>query len=156
MTGVQTCALPISADLLHHNGADPHIRGDSGVTPLQSAAYYGSLEVVRKLIGYGANINAKNNGKMTPLHWASYGRNFKDGSVLRLLLEHGADINVQSADGWTPLYVASKEGALEAVRLLLEHGADVEAKDKDGKTALQVAAEVYDEVRKLLRQHGAK
>ena len=146
-----------TADLLHHNGADPHIRGGSGVTPLHSAAYYGSLEVVRKLIGYGANINAKNIKKMDPLHWTSYGHYFKDGSVLRLLLEHGADINAQDKDGWTPLYIASKEGALEVVRLLLEHGADVEAKDKDGKTLLQVAAgKRRDEIRKLLLQHGAK
>jgi len=43
------------------------------------------------------------------------------------------------------------------VRLLLERGADVEAKDNDGKTALQYAAEGgYDEIMKLLREHGAK
>ena len=133
-----------TADLLRHNGADPHmrhIRGYSRNTLLHYAANYGSLEVVQKLIEYGADINAKGNCEMTPLHWTSYGRNFKDGSALRLLLEHGADINVQDRDGWTPLYFASKNGALEVVRLLLEYGADAEVKDNYGNTALQVATE---------------
>ena len=45
----------------------------------------------------------------------------------------------------------------EVVCVLLEHGADVEAKRNDGKTALQLAAdEGYDEIVKLLREHGAK
>ena len=145
-----------TADLLRHNGADPHIRGYSRRTPLQSAAYYGSLEVVRRLIEYGADINAKDKDKMAPLHWTSYGRYFKDGSVLRLLLEHGADINMQDGDGWTPLYFASRNGALEVVRLLLEYGADVEAKGKGGMTALQVAVGKHDKVSKLLREYGAK
>ena len=56
--------------------------------------------------------------------------NFHDGSVLRLLLEHSADINARTENGRTPLY---------------------------GKTALQDATERgYDEVVKLLREHGAK
>jgi ankyrin repeat protein len=57
----------------------------------------------------------------------------------------------------TSLHKASENGALEVVCLLLEHDADVETKKKDGKTALQDAAgEEFDEVVKLLREHGAK
>ena len=147
-----------TADLLRHNGTDVlHIRGRAQMTLLQSAAYFGRLEVVRKLIEYGADVNAKDESEMAALHWTSYGRYFKEGSVLRLLLEHGADINAQDVNGWTPLYVALNMGALEVVRLLLEHGADVDAKDKPDLTALRlVAMGRYGEVEKLLRQHGAK
>ncbi len=117
-----------TADLLRLNGADLHVRGRFGMTPLHSAANYGNLEVVRK-----------------------------DGSVLRLLLGHVADVNVRMKNGQTPLHRGSDSGALEAVRLLLEHGADVEVKDNDGKTALQVASDAgHDEVVKLLREPGAK
>jgi hypothetical protein len=147
-----------TADLLHHNGAHPDVRGQSGRNPLHAAAFSGNLEVVRILIEYDpADINARDESGSTPLLWASGGHNFKDGSVLRLLLEHGADINVQNRLGWTPLHLASINGALEVVRLLLEHGADVEVKGNDGKTALQEAAgRGYDKVVELLREHRAK
>jgi hypothetical protein len=144
-----------TADLLRQNGADLDIRGRDRRNPLHAAVDSGNLEVVRKLIEYNpAYINAREVDGWTPLHWASEGRRFKDGSVLQLLLEHGAGIDVQGFDGWTPLHWASCYGPLGAVRLLLEHGADVEVKSKQGKTALQLAAQGgRDSIVKLLREH---
>jgi hypothetical protein len=141
-----------TADLLHHNGADLHVRSYSGMNPLHSAASSGNLKVVRILIEYDpAYINARDKGGSTPLLWAS------GASVVRLLLEHGADLNVQDKVGRTPLQSASMRGMLEVVRLLLEHGADVEVKNSFGKTALQEAAgNGHSEVVELLREHGAK
>ena len=125
---------------------------------MHAAAFSGNFEVVRILIEYDpAAINARDGTGWTPLHWATEGHNFQDGSVLRLLLEHGADINAQSRNGHTPLHMASTNGVLEAVRLLLEHGADVEVKNKSGKTALQLAANSgREKVVELLREHGDK
>jgi len=156
-----------TADLLHHNGADPYVQGYAKATPLHSAAYFEKFEVVQKLIEYDADINARDKNGWTPLYWPSDGRYVKDGSVLRLLLERGADVNARADnDGSTPLYEASRYGALEVVRLLLEHGADVEAVDLDGKTAMQVAGKTTygdvkdqgrcDEITRLLAEHGAK
>jgi len=146
-----------TANLLRHNGADLHVRGGFGMTPLHAAAFSGNLEVVRILIEYNpADVNARDGNESTPLLWVSGGHYFKDGSVLRFLLAHGADINVQNQFGETPLHFASFNGALEVVRLLLEHGADVQAKNNDGKTALQEAAEGHDEVVELLREYGAE
>jgi hypothetical protein len=147
-----------TADLLRYNGADLDARGYFGRNPLHAAAESGNFETVQILIEYNpAYINARTDGWWTPLHWASRGFNFKDGSIVRLLLEHGADINMQDEDGWTPLYVASKNGVLEVLRLLLEHGADVEVRNNDGETPLQEAANGgHNEVVELLREHGAK
>ena len=147
-----------TADLLRYNGANPDVRGRYGTrTPLHSAANRENLEVVQKLIEYDADIHAEDETGWTPLHWASRGSYFKDGSVLRLLLEHGANVNTRRKDGRTPLHVASYYGPVEVVRLLLELGADVEAKGNKGKTALQVASERRrDEIVKLLQEHGAK
>jgi Ankyrin repeats (3 copies)/Ankyrin repeats (many copies)/Ankyrin repeat len=154
-----------TADLLYHNGADPHVQGILKTTPLHSAADFENFEVVQKLIEYDADIEARDNDGWTPLYWASEGRHFKDGSVLRLLLERGADVNARADDGSTSLHEASKHGALGVVRLLLEHGADVEAVDVDGETALHVVGTKryrtvdqgrLDEVTKLLIEHGAK
>jgi hypothetical protein len=145
-----------TANLLHHNDADPDVRGVYGRIPLHGAAFSGNLEVVRILIEYNpADINARDEFGWMPFHVASRGHNFKDGSVLRLLLKHGADINVQDRVGWTPLHLASSNGALKVVRLLLDHDADVEAKGYHGKTVLQFAVDRgRDDIVKLLREHG--
>jgi ankyrin repeat protein len=155
-----------TADLLRHNGANPHVQGHQGTIPLHSAAYYENFKVVRKLIEYDADIDAGDNTGWTPLSWASRGHFFKDGSVHRLLLERGADVNSRADDdGCTPLHRASQHGALEIVRLLLEHGADAEAVNRDGKTALQVVGTLShrradqgrcEETRRLLVEHRAK
>jgi hypothetical protein len=147
-----------TADLLRHNGAYLHVRGQFESSPLHSAAHSGKFEVVRILIEYDpADIHARDEDGLTPLFWLSEGRHFKHGSTLRLLLEHGADINVQNQTGLTPLRWAMRYGELEFVRLLLEHGADVEVKDNAGMTALQEAADRgHDKVVELLREHGAK
>jgi ankyrin repeat protein len=157
-----------TADLLRHNGADPHVRG-LGNTPLHSAVNcvynFGYIETVQKLIEYDADINAENMHGSTPLHWASRGQRFKDGSILRLLLKHGGDVNARDQKGLTSLHEASENGALEVVRLLLEHGADVEAISVDGGTALQVVGRSayrdvdqgrLDEITRLLVERGAK
>jgi ankyrin repeat protein len=159
-----------TAELLRCNGAgcaDSHLQGNRNWTPLHSAANYGDLEVVQKLIEYDANISAEDLDGNTPLHFTSDGRDAKDHSallpsVLRLLLEHGADVNARAKNGSTPLHIASKFGSPEVVRVLLEHGADVKAEDNDGRTALQVAQrDEYadgnrDGVVKLLLEHEAK
>jgi len=147
-----------TADLLHHSGANLHVRGYLGVrTPMHSEELYGNLKLVQKLIEYKADIHAEDEDGWTPLYLATLGHDLKDGSVLRLLLEHGADVNVRTKDdGWTPLHQVSYAGVPEVVRLLLDHGADVEAKNNDGKTALQCASgRRRDEIVTLLRQHGA-
>jgi hypothetical protein len=147
-----------TADLLHHNGADLDVRGESGRTPLHGAAYSGNLEVVRKLIEYDpAHIHTRGTYGATPLHSATDNHRNFNISVVQLLLEHGADINAQANTGRTPLHWASWRGTLGVVRLLLEHGADVEVTSDDGKTALQEAVEELEyKVVKLLQEHGAK
>jgi hypothetical protein len=148
-----------TADLLRHHGADPHLRGNQKRTLLHSAAYYGNLEVVQKLIEYDADINAKDQNGETPFSYASEGKYPKDCSVHRLLLELGADVNARTNDGWTPLHFALVNGArLEIIRLLLERGADINARSEDGSTPLHKASSSKPEtleVVRLLLESGA-
>ena len=120
-----------TAELLRHNGADPHCRGRKMRTPLHSAAYYGDLEVVQKLIEYGADISAEDLKGCTPLYFASEGDYPKDRTVLRLLLEHGADVNARTKDGETPLHNASMFGSLEVAR----RGCECAARERQNPTA---------------------
>jgi ankyrin repeat protein len=73
--------------------------------PLQWAAAYGYVAIVKALIQAGAEVNKSDEAyHVTPLHVAALnGR--KD--VAALLLEEGADIDKQDIDGDTPLKFAS-------------------------------------------------
>ena len=162
-----------TAELLRRSGAgcaDSRLQGNDNWTPMHSAAYYGDLDVVQRLIEYDADVSPEDISGRTPLHLAclasgDLGANVRfvlRPSVLRLLLEHGADVNAREMSGSTALHTASKFAALEVVRVLLEHGADMKAEDNDGRTALQVAEREHeevgdrDEVMKLLLEHETK
>src|SRR2546423_7614416 len=60
VTGVQTCALPISRAVLAllNNGANANVAGGHGETPLIMAAGYGHTDIVRILLEHGANARA--------------------------------------------------------------------------------------------------
>src|SRR6266513_2899517 len=104
---------------------------------LLEAAKARNTAEVQKLLGQGADANAKDNAGWTALIWAAYfGRN----DSVRALLEKGADVNAKDNDGWTALFWAAFSGRAEIVRALLEKGADVNAMDDSGKTVLMSAA----------------
>ncbi len=120
---------------------------------LFDACKNGNIDLVKKMLSYGADVNVKTNYESTALHWASiYGHT----EIVKLLLEHGADVNVKDKYGNTPLYYVSRNGHTEIVKLLLEHGADANAKDNDGDTPLRCASVYgYTEIVKLLLEYGA-
>ena len=149
-------------ELLHRDGAHVDVRGDRGRTLLDSAAGYGDLEMVRVLLDYKLDVNARDDDGWSPIHSLSYGSrspmaNFNIPQlwpdVARLLLEHGADVNARMDNGKTPLHWA---GTVEVVHVLLKHGADIDAVDNEGRTPLHKAAgRGYVEVVRVLLEHGA-
>ena len=154
-----------TAKLLHHDGTDINVRGIDGNTPLFSAARYGDSEMVRVLLDYKADVNARNENGWTPIHDVSAGthnilHNIPQSrpDVTRLLLEHGADVDTLNMDyDYTPLHVAASNGRIDVVRVLLEHGANVGAEDNQGRTAFQLAsANGNDEMMELLSEYPAK
>jgi len=100
-----------------HLGGDPNIPDDGGDTLLHSVALAGNLEMVRLLVENGANQNAVNHERRTPLNYAVRGHRVRrtrlDGlpldynpdhlAVLRFLLEHWADPSIADDSGKTPL-----------------------------------------------------
>ena len=58
-----------------------------GNTPLMSAVRWRQPPLVRQLLAYGANPNARNRHGLTPLHFAAFAT---DATIIQLLLDAGA------------------------------------------------------------------
>ncbi|XP_006008508.1 ankyrin repeat domain-containing protein 49 [Latimeria chalumnae] len=103
--------------LLSQNPLLINIRDEDKYTPLHRAAYSDHLEMVRELIGHGADVHARTVDGWTPLHSACKWNNTK---VASFLLQHGADINAQTNGLLTPLHLASgNKDSKETLELLL-------------------------------------
>lgn len=73
---------------------DPTMRNNKFETPLDLAALYGRLEVVKLLLGAHPNLLSCSTRKHTPLHLAA--RNGHK-AVVQVLLDAGMDSNYQVA-----------------------------------------------------------
>ncbi len=104
---------------------------------LLEAARIGNTNTVKKLIKEGAEVNAQNAFKRTPLHLAAEEKNTE---IVQELIEAGADINLQDDLEETALHKAAYYGHTKIAEALIEAKADINAKDKSGGTPLHQAA----------------
>lgn len=112
-------------------GMDVNVKGLGGLTALGVAVDYKRLEMLRYLVGRGADVNLKS-GATLPLGDAIDAGELE---IARVLLEAGADPNARGLFGTSPMTDAADEGKLELLRLLLEHGGDADGV-ADGKPVL--------------------
>ena len=137
-TAIHNGHLDITLFLLER-GANMETRSSQDQTALFMASSRGFAELVRSLMGSGADLNAickdcdgyGNDVKWTPLVTAIY-KEHRD--IALLLLEGGADTETRSSSDKTALYVASSRGYADIVRSLIDRGADLNTicKDRDG------------------------
>lgn len=173
-------------ELLLGRGARVDPRQSYGRTPLLLVAREtGNLEMARRLLDAGADVNAGDRFGSTPLELAAW-RGFRD--VVDLFLDRGATVPadgeaaagmlMQAAErglgrlfrllsarvaapvgesGGTMLRAAAAGGSAEIVGILVGRGLDVNARDGYGRTALHYAAENgRTEVVRLLLDRGAQ
>ena len=116
-----------------------------GMTPLLYAARHNQLEVAKRLIAAGADVNAKEANGIWPLLMAISNDNM---AVAHYLLEHGSNVNGSDWYGRSPLWEAvnvrnlyvhnatfkngiDRAPVLELIRSLIDAGADVNARTKE-------------------------
>lgn len=102
-------------------------------SPLMLASLRGQLDLARKLIERGADVNKPG---WAPLHYAATNGHLE---VMDLLLENHAYIDAESPNGTTPLMMAALYGTTPAVKLLLDAGADPTLRNQLGMTAVDFA-----------------
>jgi uncharacterized protein len=123
--------------LLSHK-VDVNARSSDGSTALLWLAHWNDLDTANLLLGAGADPNAANDFRMTPLSEACTNGN---SVLVRSLLKSGANPNTPVATGEPPLLTCAKTGSVDAVRMLIEYGAAVNAKEPaQNQTALMWAA----------------
>lgn len=128
-------------------------KDQGGSTALHHAAGYGPIGNLELLINKGADVNAQNRRRATPLHWAIH-----DATKVSLLLSKGSNVNARQAQGRTPLYLAAMMGnSVPIIRLLLSKGADANLVGVNGQTPLMMAAQRGNvEAMQLLIESGAQ
>ena len=102
-------------------------------SPLMLASLRGHLELARKLVERGADVNKTG---WTPLHYAATNGHLE---IMNLLLENHAYIDAESPNKTTPLMMAAQYGTASAVKLLLEAGADATLRNELGLNAIDFA-----------------
>lgn len=85
-----------------------------GATPLCVAISKGEIDLVKKMISYGADVNEKSNG-LTPLMMAA---RYNKVEIIKLLLANGARLKEKNENGINALKYAEISNAKEAVVLL--------------------------------------
>jgi ankyrin repeat protein len=114
----------------------PPGKSEGGNTVLLNAVKGNNLAEVTRLLGGGADVNARDDGGSPPLiHAASLGHS----AIAEALIAKEADVNIRNGKNGTALIYASAGGITKLVEALLEKGAEVDAKDHAGNTAIGYA-----------------
>ncbi len=153
------------------------LRGDGDPPPIGSGKM-SSLQLVRELVSFGADVNARHgkhrvgNSRLSYTDATPFLMAAETGDIplMKLLLELGADPHLKNDDNDTALLAAAgvgvlgngdesagtEEEAIEAVRLLLNLGADINAVDDEGKSAMHGAAyKSWTKMVQFLAEQGA-
>lgn len=122
-----------TAKMLLKAGASPTVRTIRfALTPLHTAAVWGSADIVRLLLQHGAEAEAKNTGGFTPLQFAcSAGHH----AAVEVLLDHKRFQEYhdpEESNVYQPLLIAVREGRAKTVESLLRHQADPNVRDHEG------------------------
>ncbi|OJH30282.1 Phosphocholine transferase AnkX [Armadillidium vulgare] len=133
------------AKLLFKNGASIYAKNNDGWTPVQLAAKYNNLDMVKfhieKIIEKNSNIeernskiNAKNNYGWTVLHYAYA---FGTPDMVNFLISNGADARARTNLGKTFLEVAREYGNLEVVNFCERDGESAQRHKRQGGSIVQ-------------------
>lgn len=109
------------SEALKNNKYLANTKNKYGKTALMRAASEGQKNIVKLLIDNGADVNAFDENKATPLMWAiGDNRDFPD--VVKLLLESGADVNFPEYGGYTALDLAQIGGLEKSIAIIKSWG----------------------------------
>ncbi|KAL5395362.1 hypothetical protein PMIN02_004137 [Paraphaeosphaeria minitans] len=127
-------------------------KDDEERTMLSYEAQYGNLELVRRLLAFGADRNTRDEEAWMPL---AYAAQLGHTQIVKLLLQEGANVDALTVDQRSSLSFAAEHGRYETVNLLLKSGAKPDEPDRFNRTPLSYASGSgrVDVVEMLLNQN---
>ncbi len=115
----------------------------SGRTALWYAAAVGKQDAAELLLAAGADPNAADENRLTPVHMAAA---FARPSLLKALLAKGGDSSVRSSSGDTALHFAVAAQCSACVSALAPTAAVADIQNEAGDSALIIATRLGDDV----------
>jgi uncharacterized protein len=115
---------------------------------LSYAAFFGSLDLVDRLILFGANLNARTKNGNTALVFACMEGHEE---IVDRLVSFGADINLPNVLVQTALMEACASENVSIVKMLIGAKADVDQENDQGRKAIDFTCS--DEIKAIL--HGS-
>lgn len=112
-------AMQVNANSMNHQPLSENAQVSTHKTfssPLHMAVVQGDLEMVKKLIDLGSDVNEKWNG-MTP---AMYAARYNNADILKVLISNGANLKLKCDKGHTAKYYAEVSHATEAEKVITE------------------------------------
>ncbi|MDV7140695.1 ankyrin repeat domain-containing protein [Maribacter sp. TH_r10] len=114
------CMLTVTAAMANHQNqnADFNVNPTSFRTVelnmLCKAIVKGDVDLVKKLIAMGEDVNRKSLGKTPAIFAARYNR----VEILKILIENGADLRIKSNKGHSITEIAELANAKEALQVI--------------------------------------
>lgn len=124
------------------------------MSALYAASKNGHIEIVKKLISIGDNINYPIENDNYAIHGAVLSGNLE---IVKLLHINGALMDIENIDGVTPLLLASEKGQIDIVEYLLDNcNVDQNKVNKNNISSLffSVQNNHYKIVEKLITRGG--
>ena len=122
--------------------------------PIFAAVELNDVDMVKRLLEAGAEVNLKTSTGDTPLFYAARG-GYK--TIVEMLIAKSADINSKNNNGLAPLHLAVRGNQKDIVELLIAKGADVNVRNNAGRTPLDIAEQRgYKEIVEMFRKHKVK
>ena len=94
----------------------------NGIMPINIAAFYGYLEIVKTISSHHENPNAPMPSGWTPIHLAA---NNGHTEIVKILADKVENPNEPNPDGWTPVHMAARYGYTDIVKILVDKVEDL-------------------------------
>lgn len=132
--------LPMVNLLLEFNANTETLAMESGTALHIAARDVKRLQIVIRLLEYGANIDALNDIEQTPLFVAQSNWRVNNLEVVKYLVEHGANVNHIARSKEAVLHLAARQNQPMTMSYLSQRpDININIQDSTGKTPLSIA-----------------